>query len=361
MLVEEMKDSREWEIFLKSRSEGTFFHSLKWRDVIQKSFRYASLYVTIRDADGTLVGICPGFILRSTRMNIYHSVPESDYGGPIIAEHCVRQASVALKNFLEGLCANKGVVCAKLCLLNDNVKKFFTSPLGYTEKTRGVVEIDLKVTPSNFIWNKALSKNRRWQIRRIERDGFQAREARSILDLRDFYNLYYSNLKYVASSPYPHAISPYPHEFMENIWKVLYPHNLRIWLVEREKTIAGAVFFKYGPKTYFVYAGISREKEYNRYSVIPYLMWKEIETAEQEGYRYISLGGTPGDPKNPYHLQKTRLGGKFYQQETVWYPVGSIGRILLQTRTRTVSVWKTVREFLPITFRRILEGRLSSI
>ena len=68
MYVEELKDKREWETFLKASSEGTFFHSLKWKEVIEKSFDYSPLYLTVRDPDGRIVGICPGFFVDSMRI-----------------------------------------------------------------------------------------------------------------------------------------------------------------------------------------------------------------------------------------------------------------------------------------------------
>jgi len=64
MFVEELKDKTEWKTFLQSSPEATFFHSLKWKEVIQKSFPHSALYLTIRDVNGMIVGVCPGFILK---------------------------------------------------------------------------------------------------------------------------------------------------------------------------------------------------------------------------------------------------------------------------------------------------------
>jgi len=152
---------------------------------------------------------------------------------------------------------------------------------------------------------------------------------------------------------------PYPYEFIENMWSILYPDSLRIWLVGKKKRIGGIVVFKYGRRTYWVYAGIDRKMKYSRYSIVPYLLWKEIEKAEEEGYRYVSLGGTPSDPNSPLYLQKRSFGGLFHQQETVWYPFTSTGSILLQTRAKTISAWKTIRNALPIDLKRIVESKLS--
>lgn len=352
MDVEILKNRREWETFLQASANGTFYHSLKWKEVIQKSFAHSALYLTIKDENGTTVGICPSFILSSMHMKIFYSTPYSDYGAPVIASHCVEQASFSLRSFLQNFCSDANIAYAKFCFMNDKFAQYFKLPLGYVDASKGIMEVDLKTTPSDFIWNKIFSKNRRWKIRRFERDGYCAEEARTRSDLRDFYNVYYKNMKYIGASHHPY-------EFIENMWSSLYPENLRIWLVGKEKRIGGILVFKYRRKTYWAYAGIDRTQSPKRYSVIPYLLWKEIKTAEEEGYKYVSLGGTPSDPKHPYYLQKMSFGSSFNQQEMVSYPFSFTGRILLQARAKTLSTWKIIRNFLPINSKRILESKLS--
>lgn len=354
MYVEELKNSKEWESFLRSSPEGTFFHSLKWREVIEKSYSYSPLYLTIRNQDEKIVGVCPGFILNSMNFKIYHSLPNSDYGGPIIEAHCLETASIALRSFLQSTCASKGVTYAKICFTNNEMGRSFTSKSGCIETNKGVVAIDLKATPSDFIWRSVFSKNRRSKIKRVEREGFQVQEAKTKSDLRDFYNLYHENMTGIGATPYTY-------KFMENLWDVLYPENLRIWLVEKERQrVAGIAVLKDEQRTYWVYAGIDRKKSGNR-SMIPYLIWKEIKKAEEEKRRYVSLGGTPSDPTHPYHVEKNRLGGTFYPQEIVLYPLTAVGHMMLQTRAKIVVGWKAINKFLPGGLRKDLERRLSKL
>lgn len=156
-------------------------------------------------------------------------------------------------------------------------------------------------------------------------------------------------MKYIGASPYPY-------EFIENMWNMLYPENLRIWLLENDKRIAGDLFFKYGQKSYAAFVGLDRKQCVHE--VVNYLIWKEINKADEEGLRYISLGTTPSDPHNPYYLQKMSFGSTFHQQEMVWYPLSFTGRLLLRTRDKAVSAWKTIRNFLPTGVKRILESKL---
>ena len=118
MHVEKLKNKIDWKGFLQASPEGTFYHSLKWKEVIQKSFPCSALYLTIKDANGTIVGICPGFILDSAPLKIFCSIPYSDYGGPVIASHCIERASVSLRSFLEEFCSNNDIAYAKFCLIH---------------------------------------------------------------------------------------------------------------------------------------------------------------------------------------------------------------------------------------------------
>ena len=120
MRIEEMSSEREWETFVCSSDAGTFYHSLKWKEVIEKSFPHRALYLIIKDSNGTIVGICPGFILNSMHVKIFHSTPYSDYGGPVIASHCIKQASLSLQSFLQKFSSNIDIAYAKICFMNHH-------------------------------------------------------------------------------------------------------------------------------------------------------------------------------------------------------------------------------------------------
>jgi hypothetical protein len=342
MLIQKLKADCEWEEFLKNCPESTFFHSLKWKEVIQKSFSYSAHYVTIRDSCGSLVGVYPGFIRNNTYMRFFDSLPHSDYGGPIITELGLEKASVSLINYLHNLSSDKDLAYTRCCLTAYDLDQNFDSSSAFIEQDTGVVEIDLKATSSGLIWKNLFSNHRRYLFRRIERHGFQAREAESISDLKEFYNLYYRNMKFIDASPRRFS-------FVENMWRILYPANLRIWLLEKTDPIGGILVFKYNQSTYCYYAGIDRRKSKN-IPVVAYLVWKEIEAAENEGYKCVSLGSTPSNPRSQYFSKKVSMGGKFRQQKTVWYPLSPSGMVFLCT----FPILKTIKNTLPVAMQNRL-------
>ena len=351
MLVEELNNSalQEWEDFLQSSSEGTFYHSLKWKQVIERSFPHSPFYLTIRDEDGTIVGICPAFLLRKLHMRICDSTPYSDYAGPVIAEHCIEKASLCLLSFLLRAARDRGIAYGKMVLVNERMVQCFQPQHASTDTAIGVMEVNVKNTSSDLIWSRRLSPNVRRKIRIIERKGFRAEEARTRSDLRQFYELYSSNMKRIG-------VSPYPYQFVQNMWDLLYPENLRIWFLESNRRLAGSLFLKDKRASYDFLTGLDREQ--GLHEAINYLRWTEIRKAEEDGCTYVSFGATPSDPVNPYHVQKTRIGGSFRQQKTVWHPLSSTGRLLIRARPGAVTTWKAVRGLFPSYLRSFLERGL---
>jgi len=340
LLVEELKDKGGWEDFLRASHDGTFYHSLQWKEVVEKSFHDSPLYLTISDAN-RIVGICPGFIQSSMRTKIYLSMPYSDCGGPVIAKHCLEQASLSLRDYLRRRCSSLNVAYLSVNFI-DGSETFLGPASGYVDTSQGTVEIDLEAKSSRFIWDNVFSKPKRRNMRRVEREGYRTRQARTESDLQEFYSLYCDNMKYIGARAYPY-------EFLKNMWTLLYPQNLRIWLLAKEEAIGGILVLKDTRKTYSFLVGINRKQALIRSfrSVVPYLCWKEIVTAEEEGHKCVSLGATSSDATDPYYVQKTSLGGSFIQQRIVRYPCSHVGRFLLQTRATAAASWRTVRRFIP--------------
>jgi hypothetical protein len=341
--VEPLVDKREWEDFLQFSADGTFYHSLKWKDVVEKSFHDSPTYLTIRNSNG-IVGICPGFIQASKHTKIYSSMPYSDYGGPVIVRDSLEQASHLLREYLQRFCSTLGVAYLSINFVHDN-ETFFGSPKGYVDTSQGTVEIDLGATSSDFLWSSLFSSNRRRKIMRHER-RYTIEQARTKSDLRDFYSVYCQNLKYIGGHPYPY-------EFLENMWTLLYPQNLRIWLVGKEEPVGGKLVLKDSKGSYSLLLGIDRAAA-GTPSIYELLVWKEIQAAEEDGCRYVSLGGTPSDPRDPYHLRKVSFGGSFNQQKVVRYPCSYVGHVLLAARATAAASWRTIGRFLPLHMKNRL-------
>jgi hypothetical protein len=256
MRVEELNNAKEWEKFVCSSDAGTFYHSLKWKEVIERSFAHRALYLVARSTDGRLVGVLPGFITQSFCIAIYDSIPYSDYGGPIIDPLYSPHASLAMLGFLRDLSLSRALAYARLRVTSKSLVGLLRSQGVYAESTMGAMEIDLAKTPSKLIWDNVFSSSRRKKFRQMERRGFQVREAHTKSDLRIFYNLYLKNMTYLDAHPYPFS-------FMEAVWDKLFPSFIRIRILENRKPLAAKLFFRLARKSFSAYVGIDRKRARN--------------------------------------------------------------------------------------------------
>lgn len=337
---------------------GTFYHSLEWKNVIEESFPFSTTYLVVKDGHGRTVGILPTVTWESNNLKILDSLPYSDFGGPVIDRNCVKEASLSLLRFIEQQSYEKGISLAKICFLGDELLRFFRSSRCYMSNNGGVMELDLAAKPPDFIWKKILRNPQRNRINRFERDGFYVREARTKSDLAKFLTLYYSNMKHINARALPL-------KFFENMWRILYPENFRILLVEKNPAVGGLAFFNYNQSVYLAYLGIDRESLASRYNVAYYLFWNSIKWAERNGFRYVCFGSTPAHPKSVQemanHFQKRNFGASFLQQEIAFIPFNCLAFASLLFGSKAISAWKAARNFLPAKLQQSMESRLRGI
>lgn len=349
MYVEELRNEEEWQDFVRAIPTATFYHTLEWKRVIQRTFGFVPAYLTVRD-QGRIVGVCPGFITAVGRLRIYASLPNSDYGGPIFNSDYLTEGIQSLRDFLRGYCVDKGISYVKICFQGSVPGPFLEMPFTFIDRGKGIAEMDLKATPSEVVWQE-MKGGARQKIRRFEREGFKVEEVSSSSGLKEFYSLYHDNMMYVRAPAYPYR-------FFQNMWNVIPSDEFHVWLVDGKSVLGGAACFVFGKTVYLVYIGINRELSLARHPVMPYLCWNFIKWAEERGFRYVSMGSTPSDPTHFYYNQKSHFGAKFLRQETASVPFSYDARALMLMRGKAISAWRIVRGFLPTNVKTSLERRL---
>ena len=74
-------DAAAWNAFVYARPDGTFFHRIEWRDVLQRAFGHRPHYL-VAERGGELVGVLP--LAEVTSVLFAHaliSTPFCVYGG----------------------------------------------------------------------------------------------------------------------------------------------------------------------------------------------------------------------------------------------------------------------------------------
>jgi len=353
MFVEELRNNDEWENFVLSSSKGTFFQTLRWKRILEKSFSLEPVYLVVRDSNENIVGICPFFVHKFWPFKILDSLPFSDFGGPLIKEELNREVSDLIKDCLGQLASKRGITYARIRFSNSELCEFFKSGSSEVATTTGVMSLDLKEKPANYIWNKVFTARggQRKYIKRFERDGFQSREAQNVRDLDQFYVLYFDNMNYIGASPY----RP---DFFKNIWISLYPENFNVLLIEKKEECVGAVAsFIYNGALYNTYLGLDR-KAHKKYHISYYLFWETIKFAQKKGLECVHFGSTSSDPNAVHYSQKKNMGATFNQHYFLYIP---FDQGLLHLRRKALMSWKRLRNRLPKSLVKKLEGELKSI
>lgn len=346
MLVEKLSDEEEWERFVVASPDGTFYHSLKWKKVLEEAFSLGTEYLVIRDDSGRLVGVCPFAVTSKLGIfRILDSLPESDFGGPLVAEETSGEALQALNSHLPELCRHKGITYAKIRCPDEATRGGFRAKDMTVDTSTGSMNLDLERTPSNFLWDEVFTQKsgQRTYIRRFEKDGFQNIEARDLNDLDTFYRLYNSNMTYIGGAPYPYS-------FFRLLWDALHPDYFNILLtVGGGRCIGGEGFFTYPPRrtAYQIYIGLDRNVE-TQYRTYFFLSWGLIKWCEAKGFRAVSFGGTPSDTDSPNYVSKSRFGAAFNQDYVVCLP---FDRTRFLAREVALKLGRVIHRRLPPKLR----------
>lgn len=342
MIVEPLSDENEWEEFVATSPKGTFFHTLKWKEVLEKSFPYESLYLVIRDSNDKLIGVCPLYITKKLwPFKVLDSLPNSDLGGPLIKEEYKKEAANALKDYLKELSSDRSITYAKMRLSDRELCEYLRTKASKVDTRSGTMILDLKEKPMDFIWNEIFRQKQRKYIKRFEHDGFITKEAENADDLNKFYALYNQNT----------------FTFYKNSFDLLYPNNFNIILIEkREKCIGAGIFFIYPEKKAIYMAGAALDKTVgSRYKIYYKLRWETIKYAHRNGLRYVSFGPTPSDRSSVYYSLKSDFGAEFNLDYFLYFP---FNKSLFFLRETAIKVGRKMKNRLPKTLIMRIGHRL---
>jgi len=94
LIIRELGSKHEtaWDDFVLSMPQGTFFHRVGWRHVIEQSFGHSQSYI-FAEQDGAVAGVLPLIYMRSRLFgNRFISAPFCVYGGPLASDVATAQA-----------------------------------------------------------------------------------------------------------------------------------------------------------------------------------------------------------------------------------------------------------------------------
>lgn len=271
----------EWDEYVLSNAESTFYHLFGWKNIIEKSFGHRSYYLMAKSGN-QVVGILPIVHIKSRLFgSILSSMPFMGIGG-ICAEneeaaHALLDAADALLKKLKG----------GYLELRHRKKTNFQIPCK-EHKVTMTIELD-----SDFesIWKQFKSKHRT-AIRRSEKNSLKIKSGKS-----EYLDTFYE----IESIGWRDLGTPfYSKYFFKNIFKEL-GNFIEIFLVfSNGKPIATAFngLFKDEVEGMWTYS----LKEYSKLQTNYFLYWQMIKSACENGYRWYHLGRST-----------TKSGASFYK------------------------------------------------
>jgi hypothetical protein len=330
-----------WDDFNNGSRNGSFFHSIKWKNVIMNSF-FKKHHNFILYHKGDVVGICPFYISKIKYFKGLMSLPHSDYRNILIDKDHINKN---LMNAIYNKCKNISKINnLSFILINSLDEKIFINfnkfnPSSYPNS--GNMNINLEEFPPNKIWNEVFSsKNRqRKYIRRFENDGFEIKKIKYYKDLKIFYLFYKKNLEYINASPYDFS-------HFEYLWNNLTDKELIITLLKREEEIAGGLlsFFSSKFKSFYLrYFALNRSLP-SRYSPTYYLFWDSIQRAYSMGCKKVCLGSTSSDKNNIHYRIKQKIGGTYEQSYNIFFPLSIWLKIIYKSYNIVNSARKYNKE-----------------
>lgn len=262
-------DEALWEDYIAGHSDGSIFHTLRWRDVIQQSFGHQPCYLICRSGN-RVYGILPLFLIKSRLFGTaLTSAPYVSYCG-ICAdnENTKRMIIEEAKQLTHRLAVDYlEIRDIKSCGNELLRKEDYLSPY-----------LKLYADPDK-LW-RGFKPNIRNEIRKAERYGLVVKIGSEWMEL--FYRVFVRNMRDLGTPVYSLT-------YFVNIFKK-FPHNaelLTIWRNHRE-VVGGGIILFYKDALYLFYASCIRKY----FPLYPnnLLYWKILEYGCKQGYKSADFG-----------------------------------------------------------------------
>lgn len=260
---------KKWDEYVEISKTSTFFHQIKWKNVIEKVLGYESFYL-MAEEEKKIKGILPLFLIKSKFLGkVLISVPFGVYGG-ICADD--EESSNALFKEAVKIAKEKDIDYLELRHLYENELGLLKNDIHWTF----IIEFPEKI---EILWN-GLKRKARGAIRKGVNSGLEV-EIDSTNGLDEFYNIFAHSLRNLGS-----FILPF--KYFKTI-KEEFGEQIIISLIRYEgKVVAGILTFLFKDTIIPYYGGCIK-------SSLPYspnnlMYWKLMEYGLEKGYKFFDFG-----------------------------------------------------------------------
>jgi len=266
----------DWNKALRSNPGASFFHTYAWTRLLQKSYHYKPLYLTM-EGNGKMA-ILPVMEVNSPLTGKRGvSLPFTDYCEPIVSHNDQFEeildytTDYGKKNGWRYIEIRGG---QKFLDKHEPSERYFGHTLDLTE--------DVKKIFSNF--RDSTKRN----IKKAEIVGVNVEITSSLNAVDEFYRLN-------SLTRRDHGLPPQPYYFFKYLYEEIITKRMGfISLAKHEGTaIAGNVYFHLGENVIFKYG--ASDKIYNHLRPNNLVMWKALEWCCEKGHKNMCFGKTETD------------------------------------------------------------------
>jgi len=269
----------KWNAYLERNTKSSVFHTLEWKNIIEKVYKFKPYYFLAIDGD-EVKGILCSFLTKGIFGKKIVSTPFNFYNQPLFD--------------------NKEIGQKLIEKLVDIGKK---EKIGYIElkalekfDSQLIFQLDMKENKHYFISNLKLTsnpkdkyyprlrKNLRTLKSNAQKNGIKLREFKTENELKQFYDIL------VKLYRDKHNMIPQPYTLFYEMYKTL-GKNFKLLIAEcNNKVIAGMLLLFF--KKQVVYAYGAANQDYIAFSPGTLLIDEAIRLSSERGYEEMDFGVT---------------------------------------------------------------------
>ncbi len=322
-------DEKAWDGYVIQKEEASIFHLFVWREVIENSFSFQPYYICSKDQEDKISGILPLFLIKSrlTGRRLV-SLPFSYTCGPLGDSKVIIESLI--KDGLQIFEKTK----SKYLEIKANQKEEALKSLGFQESKYYQTYI-LPLTGPEENWRNLHKSSTQRSINKAKKEGVRILFSEEEKELKEFYRL---NLRTCRL----HGIPPQPYKFFKNVWDIMGQKSLvkLVLAVYQGKSVAGAMFFLFREKVYYMYGASDENYLFCRPNHL--LLWETMIWAMKKKFRLFDLGRVSQDNVGLAEYKK-RWGAEQKDLFYYYWPqikgVGAVDRGGWRYRWAT-KVWK---------------------
>ncbi len=269
---------QQWDEFVNQHPEGRFSQLAGYKDVVEKTYGYSSVYRLFVTPEGRVAAVFPAFVKKSCLMgNKLISQPFCEYGG-LLVDNLGREECSCIKDKLSDLLSELKL---PFCEMHGG--------MGLPDKNRGALfphrllhQYAVLELSSSEVWEDKVDRMVRKAVRKAERSGLECyQDITETAIINDFYPLYLHAMKRFGTPPHPKT-------FFLNCQRYL-AKDMKLFLVKyRGRVIAALLGFTTGKRVHIINT-VSDERHWDK-RPNDLAHWHFIEWASNNGYHFFDFG-----------------------------------------------------------------------